>query len=132
MRILIAGVPRAGKTTLANSLQLEHGIAPLHTDSLIGLGWPEASAAAALWIAKPGPWIIEGVSVGRALRKWLAANSGKPADAIYWMPFHCVPLTRGQSSMASGCITVWSEMLPELSARGVRATTVDSRRALSL
>lgn len=124
MRILIAGIPSAGKSTFAETLGLKLGIVPRHTDSLIHLGWSEASAAAALWIAEPGPWIIEGVAVGRALRKWLAANEGAPADAVYWMPFERVPLTKGQTTMANGCITVWGEVMKSLALRGVTPTVI--------
>lgn len=98
----------------------QHGLLVRHTDVLIGLGWSESSAAAAEWIAKPGPWIIEGVSVPRALRKWFAANEGAPCDVVHWMPIQRVELSKGQTTMALGCITVWSEVLPELVARGVK------------
>jgi hypothetical protein len=59
------------------------GLQPMHTDDLIALGWSEASAAVIPWISRPGPWIIEGVAVPRALRKWFAANpTGKPAPDL--------------------------------------------------
>lgn len=119
MRILIAGVPRAGKSTLADELGERHNLKPLHTDDHIGIGWSESSAAVAAQICLPGPWIIEGVAVPRALRKWLAANEGKPADEVYWLPQECVPLNQGQASMGKGCATVWREILPTLLARGV-------------
>jgi hypothetical protein len=121
MRILIAGVPRSGKTTLAGTLaRRQHGCTVRHTDSLISLGWSEASAATADWISLPDPWIIEGVAVPRALRKWLAANTGKPADVVHWLGHERVPLSGGQASMAAGCFKVWGEVLPELIGRRVR------------
>lgn len=126
-RLLIAGVPRAGKTTLAMQLGKSLGIDVRHTDSLVGLGWSESSAAAAKWIEDPGPWIIEGVAVPRALRKWLAAReSGVLCDELRWMPNSWVRHTPGQATMAKGCITVWSEILPALIARGVKITTVQA------
>jgi len=125
MRLLVAGVPRAGKTTLAMKLAAERNFIVRHTDSLMGLEWSEASAAAALWLNDAGPWIIEGVAVPRALRKWLAANTGAPCDVVYWMPAARVPLTTGQRSMAGGCITVWAEVLPQLLARGVEVLPGD-------
>lgn len=124
MRILIAGVPRAGKTTLAMELGKQLALPVRHTDSLIGLGWSESSAAAAKWLEDPGPWIIEGVAVPRALRKWLAANAGAPCDTVHWMPGARLHLTPGQKSMAGGCVTVWAEILPTLVARGVEVRTV--------
>ena len=117
IRILIAGIPRTGKTTLSTSL----GIARVrHTDDLIALGWSEASAAAADWMGDVGPWVIEGVAVGRALRKWLAAHSiGKPCDVVYWLDSPLEALTPGQGAMAKGCTTVWDEIEPEIRERGV-------------
>lgn len=144
-RICIAGGPRTGKTTLAGKIAAdivtmecdscgwpaaEHGcatpilgrvIAPVrHTDDLIHLGWSEASAAAALWFDEPGPWIVEGVAVPRALRKWLASHpAGKPCDVVYWLEDPHEELTPGQAAMTKGCATVWEEVADELHARGV-------------
>jgi adenylate kinase family enzyme len=120
MRILIAGIPRSGKTTLATTLEREHKLRVFHTDSLIPLGWSEASDVASGWIEQPAPWIIEGVAVVRALRKWLAKNSGKPADVVHWLDQERVPLSDGQTSMAIGCRSVWREVLPELLGRRVK------------
>ncbi len=120
MRILICGVPRSGKTTLAAELERKHGLRARHTDDLIHLGWSEASAAAADWLDLPGPWIVEGVAVGRALRKWLAQASGKPADVVYWLGRERSPLSDGQTSMSAGCWSVWNEVLPELLGRRVK------------
>lgn len=120
MRILIAGIPRAGKTTLAATLEREHKITARHTDALIPLGWSEASDAAAQWIEEPGPWIIEGVAAVRALRKWLTSNLGRPADVVHWLGREHVPLTAGQMSMGAGCWSVWNEVLPELLGRRVK------------
>lgn len=116
-RICIAGGPRTGKTTLSTSL----GVARVrHTDDLMHLGWSEASAAAALWLDAPGPWIVEGVAAVRALRKWLAAHpEGKPCDVAYWLDEPVVPTSSGQRAMAKGCATVWDEIEAELRARGV-------------
>jgi hypothetical protein len=132
LRICIAGGPRTGKTTLAGRLFERHdwlhdvpdcdGCGALHhTDDLAHLGWSEASAAAALWFDAPGPWIVEGVAVPRALRKWLAAHpEGKPCDVVHWLEEPHEPLSRGQAAMAKGCATVWTEIVDELIGRGVR------------
>jgi hypothetical protein len=127
MRICIAGGPRTGKTTLALDLYERTRIDPdhdrvgvlRHTDDLIDLGWSEASAAAAEWFREPGPWIVEGVAVPRALRKWLAANEGKPCDVVYWLEEPHEELSPGQVAMAKGCATVFDEIRAELEARGV-------------
>lgn len=123
LRVLVAGGPRVGKSTLAQRLveEAESGLLIRHTDSLMEtLEWSEASAEVARWINQPGPWIIEGVAVPRALRKWLAANVGKPADVIYWSDSAKVPLTRGQIVMSKGCDKVWREIRDELALRDVR------------
>lgn len=145
-RVCIAGGPRTGKTTLAAKLAAnvvmlecascgwpasEHdcdtpNLAPVatpvrHTDDLIDLGWSEASAAAALWFDEPGPWIVEGVAVPRALRKWLAAHpEGKPCDVVHWLEEPMDLRSKGQIAMGKGCETVWMEIHDALTERGVR------------
>lgn len=132
-RILIVGGPKTGKTTYSEQLarELAAGVDPsglpstavklMHTDSLIGVkDWSEASAEVALWLDERGPWIIEGVAVPRALRKWLAAHpEGRPADRVIFMTRPFVSLTKGQETMAKGVATVWAEVVDQLASRGV-------------
>ncbi len=118
MRILIAGGPRTGKTTLSRLLALVMGVDPRHTDNLIELGWSESSAKAAEWMLEPGPWVIEGVAVPRAIRKALAADGGCPADLVIWPGVIFEPTNKGQDAMAKGCRTVFDEVRGELKARG--------------
>ncbi len=119
-RILIAGGPRVGKSTLARQLGAERGCLVRSTDELLGLGWSEASLAASRWFDEPGPWIVEGVAIPRALRKWFAAHpEGRPCDLLLWSESPRVALTTGQRSMATGCATVLREVLPELVRRGI-------------
>jgi adenylate kinase family enzyme len=119
-RTMIAGVPRSGKTTLAVRIAARTCIPMRHSDDVIGLGWSEASEHVASWFAAPGPWVIEGVAVGRALRKWLAAHpTGKPCDVIIWLGTARVLLTPGQAAMGKGCETVWQEIKAEVVRRGV-------------
>ncbi len=115
-RVVIAGVPRAGKTTLAGG-----SIVPVKsTDDLIDLGWSQASERASQWFDEPGPWVVEGVACPRALRKWLKrVPQGKPCDRIVWLDRPYVELTPGQTAMAKGCRTVWAEVKHELIRRGV-------------
>ena len=116
VRVAIGGVPRAGKTTLSNMISSK----PRRTDEIAFMGWSEASAHAAEWFNEPGPWVVEGVAVVRALRKWLAANpAGKPCDYLVWLGSPWLELSKGQATMAKGCFTVWSEVKPQLKARGV-------------
>lgn len=133
-RTIIAGVPRAGKTTFAALLSSREGVPVRHTDDLIGaLDWGAGSREVAKWFSEPGPWIVEGVACTRALRKWLAAHpTGRPADRVYWAARPTVALTSGQRVMAKGCETVWREIAPALEARGVdiRPVRVEARRGL--
>jgi adenylate kinase family enzyme len=117
VRILIAGSPRSGKTTLGQKLAKKHNAPLRSTDDLIGLGWSEASAEAAKWLDEPGPWVIEGVAVPRALRKWLETRQGrgKPADALVWLDHARTPLSAGQAAMAKGCRKVMDEIAPRVS-----------------
>src|SRR5690348_14855822 len=105
-RIIITGGPLTGKTTEAHRLAAERGIANVRsTDEVKDLGWSEASAAASLWFNEPGDWIIEGVAVPRALRKWLAANPHKQFEAdteILVLNKTHKPLSKGQQTMTTG------------------------------
>ncbi len=116
LRTVIVGGPNTGKSTLAESLSPD----ALHTDSLIDLGWSEASAAAAVWFDAPGPWVVEGVATARALRKWLAAHpEGMPCDRVVFMLEPLAELSKGQLSMAKGVRTVWDEIDDQIRGRGV-------------
>jgi len=117
MRIAITGAPKSGKTTFSETLPGN----VRHTDDLIPLGWSESSEAASLWFDDAAVDVVEGVTVPRAIRKWLERNKeGKPVDKIIILtnaPF--VPLVAGQKSMAKGITTVLTGIMGELVARGV-------------
>ena len=116
-RICIIGGPRTGKTTLASAMSNV-----LHTDDLIGqFDWSGVSEFVSTdWLARSGPWVIEGVAVVRALRKWLVANvDGAPCDRIIVLADPLVELSKGQAAMAKGHEKVWQEVRPQLRARGV-------------
>jgi GTPase SAR1 family protein len=122
MKIAITGAPRAGKTSLANKISGE----VVHTDALKHLAWSDQSAAVAAMLTggQPGD-VIEGTTVARGLRKWLAANPvGKPVDILYYLPTAREALTAGQTSMAHGVDTVLREIAGELMDRGVQLVSV--------
>ncbi len=125
-RVVIAGVPRSGKTILADQLTDMGEVQ--HTDDLIGhLEWSAASAAVARWFDEAGPWVIEGVATIRALRKWFRAHpAGLPCDLLLWLPTPCVPLTQGQRRMAKACDTVYREVQPQLLSRGASCEDLGS------
>jgi adenylate kinase family enzyme len=114
-RVLILGVPRAGKTTLAARLA-PAGITPRSTDDLIPHGWHTASDQAALWLDSPGPWVIEGVAAVRALRKWfrLHPQGRPPVDRVVWLSAPRLPLSERQGALAVGTASIFREVLPRL------------------
>jgi hypothetical protein len=120
-RILITGGPRTGKTAFGARVANVLGVPCQHSDDLVGvLEWSEASEEVARWMERPGPWVIEGVAVPRALRKWLATNdAGTPADRIYWLTDPFVPQSPGQVAMTKGMFTVWRGIAPAIVARQV-------------
>jgi hypothetical protein len=65
------------------------------------LEWSAASLAASQWFDESGPWIIEGVAVPRALRKWRDRNPNEPppCDKI-------INLTTKYRDLAPGAITM--------------------------
>jgi hypothetical protein len=96
-----------------------------HTDDLIEQtahlgkdGWSEASRLASEWLDEPGPWIIEGVAMARALRKWREAHPGEPppVDRVIRLTAPYETLSKGQAAMAKGEETVWLEIVEWLLA----------------
>lgn len=124
MRIVIAGGPKVGKTTLSEKLRSASGSPVFHTDDLIGThDWSKASEAVARWFDRPGPWIVEGVAAVRALRKWMDSHhrTELPCDIVYFSNSPRAKLVLpGQVSMAKGVMTVWSQIGRELIQRGVK------------
>lgn len=115
MRRAIAGVPRAGKTTLGRML------GPVRsTDDLLPADWSRQSDEAARWFDEPGDLLVEGMAVPRALRKWLRSHPvGKPVDEVVWLGVPRENLSESQASMGKGARTVLEEIAPELQRRGV-------------
>lgn len=127
-RIVITGVPSALKTTIAKELKkIDHdSMTPfplrlLHTDTLKDTHkWGDDSLEVSHWFDAPGPWIIEGVTAVRALRKWMKNHpEGKPCDAVLWMGEPVVPIEGRVLGLAKGCRTVWNGIEAELVERGV-------------
>lgn len=100
-RIAIAGGPRTGKTTLSQRVT-DRPV--FHGDDHIALGWSESSLAMARDVeSRPGPLVVEGVQVPRALRK------GMTVDVVIWLERPYTPQTPDQAIMAKGCRTVFDE-----------------------
>lgn len=113
MRVVICGWPGAGKSTFAKELGEKLGVTPKATDAVRHLGWSECSEEVSHWFDEPGPWIVEGIAVPRALRKWHERNPDKepPFEKFYNMR-HPNPaeLKQGQSTMGKGHDTVLREL----------------------
>jgi hypothetical protein len=116
-RVVIVGGPRCGKTTLAARY---HGVRIWHTDNYVKRTFEESVEAILPLLEEPGPWVLEGVTTVRVLRAWLrAGHRGKPCDEIRCCWNAMVPLGRSQEIMWKGCLTVWTQIEPELLSRGV-------------
>lgn len=110
-KVVITGGPRTGKSTIAETISALFGGKILHTDDLIKThDWSAASEEVARWFTLTrGPWICEGVTAVRGLRKWLETNrTGRPCELVIWMGTSVVALTPGQETMAEGCATIWN------------------------
>lgn len=140
-RICITGGPRTEKTTLAIGIAMRtHDtgcpMTPVphegdctcsphtlrHTDDLIGkLEWSDASAEAARWLDEPGPWVIEGVAVSRALRKWHDQHPDQPppVDRVIYLENPHEDLSKGQAAMAKGVRKVHDEVEAWLNEHGI-------------
>lgn len=93
MRILITGAPGAGKTRLSAFLAKLLKIEVKSTDALEDMEWSDRSATVAKWMDEPGPWIIEGVTIPRGLRKWKNYNGEDKPPPFDW--FIMLPNPRG-------------------------------------
>lgn len=110
-RIAIIGWPGTGKTTLAQKLSEELGIPYRSTDDVINLGWGADSLEVASWLDESS-WIIEGVALPRALRKWreLHPDEKAPVDKVIRLKKVHRALPPGAISMGKGVDTVINEI----------------------
>ncbi len=102
-KVAIAGAPKTGKTTLA---KLITDRAVFHSDDLLteGMPWSGQSAdLAANMNVKEGKFVVEGMTVPRALRK------GMKVDAVIWLNTPKVDQTKGQVTMGKAARTVFNE-----------------------
>lgn len=125
MRLIIAGGPKRGKTTLAHQIGDSCDIPIYSTDSLIAShDWSAASYEVMKWFSRPDEWIIEGVAVPRAIRKWFRDKSAAPCDVAIWIPEPVAHCTNQQAEMARRCKAVWFRVLPSLRLRKVEILTL--------
>lgn len=103
---------------MATRLATKFALEVVHSDSLISLGWSQASDEVARLI-EAGPGIFEGVAVVRSLRKLIARNSTKPVDLVIVLHTPLIELSKGQEGMRKAGETMLAEIEQELRARGV-------------
>lgn len=116
MRLLIIGVPKAGKTTTA--LKVCQGVPIRHVDDLISShGWSDVSAEVYKWLTQPGDFVIEGCAGVRALRIWLQTHQELPDFEVLWMGTAKIVDTPKQASYGRGCTTVYEECFKEIRKR---------------
>lgn len=135
-RVAIIGGPGCGKSTLAQAHARKLGCLVLCTDtleqaqktgrastqnvlyapsSLNGQWSPLSLWVSQSWLNRPGPWVVEGVALIRALRKWHEAHPEElpPCDVVYWCREPLIELEPGAHSMLSGHDTIAGSTLDE-------------------
>lgn len=143
-KILIVGAPGVGKTTLAEEERRRLGLGhfmctdteqqarqargghpnALYAPSVYNFSqhWSDLSQwVADTWLNNAGPWVIEGVAVYRALRKWHDAHPGEeaPCTALLWPTEPRIQLSERAQQMGRTHDEKLSDLLlewPELKA----------------
>ena len=109
MKIVIAGHPKTGKTTIAGQFA-EAGYKVYHTDDVIELGHGADSQAVSEWFDESGEWVVEGVTGPRAVRKWLDRHPGLPFPAlVFYLREQVVPWDN-KGTFVKGLDTVWAQV----------------------
>jgi hypothetical protein len=120
-RIVLIGGPRVGKSTKAAELALDTGHLVWCSDEYRDVEWSKASALAMERLETPGPWILEGCAMVRALRKWLKAHpEGRPCDLLLARFEPREKVSFAQQTMGKGVKHILIEIRRELALRGVR------------
>lgn len=118
-RIVIAGGPKAGKTTLAG--KLKQGPAPIvHTDDWRHEAWTDVPDRILEHLQElGGSWVLEGVQALRVLRRALDQGADLGVDRVVYIRGSHEKLTPRQSAMAKGVHTQWVGLKPRLRESGV-------------
>lgn len=136
-RLLIVGGPGCGKSTRALQEARKRGCLVLCTDTKEqaaregrepqldgvlyappGMTWSGTSEwIADSWLCRQGPFVMEGVALPRALRKWRERHPDEapPCDEVIWLREPRMELTDGQARMLVGVETVMNELIDDWS-----------------
>ena len=115
MRICITGGPGTGKTTLSK----QYSVPVFHSDDFVKYGWDAQKTKTAALFNSPGPWVIEGVAVARALRHWLRISSKPPCDLLIVRKTVYRPISNQERNLLSGTETVIAGLIQPLRRLGV-------------
>ena len=110
MRVVIAGAPRCGKSTLFRKLSMSFDCS-LSTDDYMALPWADVPDAIIDELVKHEDWIIEGVQACRVIRRWMR-DRPEPLpmiDVCYYLQRPMVEQTKAQHAMAKAVETVWRD-----------------------
>lgn len=132
MRIIVIGKPRRGKSTFCRKLSENIGFRIYCADPVTLVKDPEDgvtyldetyadpkmwSAASEFirdsWFPMTGPWIMESVSLVRALRKFhdMYPKEPPPCDRLVaFMGKPLVKLNKGQETMSKGIDTIYADI----------------------
>lgn len=119
MRIAITGWADSGKTQLAAELCLAHPASLVfHTDDYIDRDdYHACSETVSHLFDETGPWIIEGIKVPNALRKWVERNkwgAPPPVDKLIVLRGTWLEPTNHLRAQGRGHDTVLKGLLPWL------------------
>jgi hypothetical protein len=102
-RVVIAGGPRCGKTTLAEDIEKRNDRRVFYDTEFRRFDWPAVPHAMIGATAHLDRFCLESVNVGRALRK------GLKVDAVIYLHKPHVPRTSRQIAMAKGVHTIFND-----------------------
>ena len=108
-RLLFAGVPWSGKSTVAARVTDRLVV---HTDDFIAAGWDEAPKAAAAEVVGVRRFVVEGVRALATLRE------GVEVDAVVWLPVVLREMSVTEERFARGRQTNFDKWLAAGSVSG--------------
>lgn len=123
-RVILAGVPRSGKTSHAARAGERFGRKVFWESQTFEGTRDEQAVEIARQIDSSGDWILEGCSAVLGLRQWLADNPHKQLDAVVY--FFGKPVqkhSKGHERQSKAIHTVWAQIKSELQYRG--ATVIE-------